>query len=49
MIDHLSVSQVKLYLLCPLKYFYRSIKRLPAPSPSEVTLGRSVHAAQRSL
>lgn len=22
MIDHLSVSQVKLYLLCPLKYWY---------------------------
>ena len=45
MIDHLSVSQVKLYLLCPLKYFYRYIKRLPAPPSSELTLGRSVHAA----
>ena len=25
---HLSVSQVKTYLLCPLKYFYRYVKRL---------------------
>ena len=45
MINHLSVSQVKLYLLCPLKYFYRYIQRLPAPPPSEVTLGHSFHTA----
>jgi len=45
MIDHLSVSQVKTYLLCPLKYFYRYIQRLPTPPSSELTLGRSVHAA----
>ena len=45
MIHHLSVSQVKLYLLCPLKYFYRYIQRLSAPPSSELTLGRSVHVA----
>lgn len=45
MIDHLSVSQLKLYLLCPLKYFYRYIQRLEAPPSSELTLGRSVHKA----
>ena len=45
MIQHLSVSQVKLYLLCPLKYYYRYIQRLPAPPSSALTLGRSVHAA----
>ena len=42
---HLSVSQVKTYLLCPLKYFYRYIQRLPAPPSSELVLGRAVHAA----
>jgi CRISPR/Cas system-associated exonuclease Cas4 (RecB family) len=45
MIDHLSVSQVKTYLLCPLKYFYRYIAQLLAPPSSELTLGRSVHSA----
>ncbi len=45
MMTHLSVSQVKLYLLCPLKYFYRYIQRLPAPPSSALTLGRAVHAA----
>ena len=43
--QHLSVSQLKLYLLCPLRYFYRYIAKLPAPLSSELTLGRSVHAA----
>lgn len=41
MTDHLSVSQVKTYLLCPLKYFSRYVRRLPAPQYSEMTLGRA--------
>ncbi len=42
---HLSVSQVKTYLLCPLKYFYRYVRRLPSPKTSAAALGSAVHAA----
>lgn len=42
---HLSVSQVKTYLICPLKYFYRYIQRLPAPKSPELSLGIAVHSA----
>ncbi len=42
---HLSVSQVKTYLLCPLKYFYRYVQRLPAPKSPELSLGIAVHSA----
>ena len=43
--QHLSVSQVKTYLLCPLKYFYRYVQRLPAPKSPELSLGIAVHSA----
>ncbi len=43
--EHLSVSQVKTYLLCPLKYFYRYVQRLPTPKSSELALGSAVHSA----
>ena len=42
---HLSVSQLKTYLLCPLKYFYRYVQRLPTPKSPELSLGIAVHSA----
>ena len=42
---HLSVSQMKTYLICPLKYFYRYVQRLPAPKSPELSLGIAVHSA----
>ena len=42
---HLSVSQLKTYLLCLLKYFYRYVQRLPAPKSPELSLGIAVHSS----
>jgi len=42
---HLSVSQMKTYLICPLKYYYRYVQHLPAPKSPELSLGIAVHSA----
>ena len=42
---HLSVTQLKMFLRCPLQYYFRYIKELIIPPRSEVTLGKSIHRA----
>jgi putative RecB family exonuclease len=43
MAKHLSVSQLKMYLRCPLQYKFRYIDGLIIPPRSELTLGKSIH------
>jgi putative RecB family exonuclease len=44
--DHLSASQINLYLLCSLKYRFQYLDELPKPfRPSALALGSSIHAA----
>jgi CRISPR/Cas system-associated exonuclease Cas4 (RecB family) len=44
--DHLSCSQINLYLQCPLKYKFLYIVKLPKPfRPSGLAFGGSIHAA----
>jgi len=40
---HLSVTQLKMYLGCPLQYKFRYVDNLKIPPPSEITLGKSIH------
>jgi putative RecB family exonuclease len=40
---HLSVSQLKMYLRCPLQYFFRYICDLKSPPTGDLSLGRTVH------
>jgi putative RecB family exonuclease len=40
---HLSVTQLKMYLRCPLQYKFRYIDELKIPPSSEITLGKSIH------
>lgn len=42
---HLSVTQLKTFLRCPLKYSLKYIEKIEVPYPSALTLGRSVHYA----
>lgn len=44
--DHVSVSQINLYLMCPLKYRFVYVDKLPRPFKSiELALGTAFHAA----
>jgi putative RecB family exonuclease len=44
--DHISVSQINQYLMCPLKYRFNYIDELPKPFKSDdLALGSAVHAA----
>jgi putative RecB family exonuclease len=46
MIDHLSASQLNLYLLCSLKYKFQYVDKLPKPFKSSgLVFGSSVHSA----
>ena len=40
---HLSVTQLKTYLRCPLQYYFRYVCDLKAPPTGDMTLGRVVH------
>jgi len=42
--DHISVSQLKMFLRCPLQYEFRYIKGLIVPSNGARTLGKAVHS-----
>lgn len=42
---HLSVTQIKMYLRCPLQYKFRYLDGLKIPPVSAITLGRSIHSA----
>jgi RecB family exonuclease len=40
---HLSVSQLKMYLRCPLQYFFRYECGLKVPPTGDLALGRAIH------
>ncbi len=40
---HLSVSQLKMYLRCPLQYFFRYVCDLKSPPTGDLALGRTIH------
>lgn len=42
---HLSVTQVKMFLQCPLKYYFRYKEGIEVKPNSSLTMGRSVHKA----
>ena len=41
---HLSVTQLKMFLRCPLQYEFRYIKGLKVPPVEAMTLGKSIHS-----
>lgn len=43
--NHMSVTQMKMYLRCPLQYQFRYIDGLKIPPVSAMTLGKSIHSA----
>jgi putative RecB family exonuclease len=44
--DHISVSQINLYLMCPLKYRFTYIDLLPRPfKPAAFAFGSAIHSA----
>lgn len=44
--DHISVSQINLYLLCPLKYRFTYVDKLPRPfKPIAFAFGSAIHSA----
>jgi len=44
--DHISVSQINLYLMCPLKYRFTYVDQLPRPfKPAALAFGSAVHSA----
>lgn len=40
---HLSVTQLRMYLRCPLQYYFRYLCSLKIPPTGDLTLGRTVH------
>lgn len=44
-LEHISASTVKLYLSCPLKFWYKKVLQLPEPVSPAFHLGKSVHSA----
>ena len=42
---HISVSQVKMFLRCPLQYKFRYIDGLKIPATGSLLLGKSIHSA----
>lgn len=41
--DHVSVSQIRMYLRCPAQYYFRYVLGLKIPPPGAAVLGRAVH------
>jgi len=42
---HISATQMKMYLRCPLQFKYRYVDGLKIPPTSALTLGKSIHSA----
>lgn len=42
-VDHISFTQVQMYLRCPRAYYYRYIKGLKIPPRGSLILGKAVH------
>lgn len=45
LLEHLSASTIKLYLTCPLKFWFKKVQLLPEPVSPSLHLGKAVHAA----
>jgi len=46
MMEHISVSQLNVYLMCSLKYRYNYLDKLPKPiKPAELAMGSAMHSA----
>ena len=43
-LEHVSVSAIKDYLQCSLRYYYKRIEKIPEPASTNLLLGRCVHA-----
>jgi len=46
---HLSITQIKMFLRCPLQYYFRYIKGIKMPPNSAMTMGRCIHATIEEL
>lgn len=42
--DHLSVTQVRMYLRCPARYYYHYVQGIKLPPSGSMLLGRAVHS-----
>ncbi len=45
---HLSVTQMRMFLRCPLQFKFRYVDGLKIPPASAITLGKSIHGALES-
>lgn len=43
--EHISVTQINMYLRCPAQYYFRYVEGLKIPPSGALTLGKSVHEA----
>lgn len=48
-ITRLSYTQIEAFDLCPLKYYYRYVLKIPTPPAAAASFGQSVHEALRSF
>ena len=46
---HLSISQIKMFLRCPLSYCFRYIQGIKMPPNSSMTMGRCIHSTIEEL
>ena len=47
--NHLSITQIKMFLRCPLQYFFRYKQGIKIPPNSAMTMGRCVHQTIEDL
>ena len=48
-IEYLSVSQIETFNLCPLKYKFRYILKIPSPASATASFGQTLHEILRSF
>lgn len=48
-VTSLSYTQIEAFDLCPLKYYYRYVLKIPTPPAAAASFGQSVHEALRSF
>lgn len=47
--DHTSVSQIETYEMCPLKYKFQYVYRVPVPQSHILTFGTTIHAVLKEI
>ena len=47
--DHLSITQIKMFLRCSLQYYFRYRRHIKIPPNSSMTMGRCVHQTIEDL